>query len=173
MLAKPQIIAALRTWVNQRPGLESADYGDWKAYRSELRQITKDRADALILLRAVELRDSIKAEDLIVAFPRAYSGRLQINAVPNAKGELCAYLEYCTGQYWPTEYRKAVCAVLAGVLWNYMRESMPAPKGKITRNSKFLGEVEHDSIDGLTPGDWLRRKFKQEFGRGIQSRWLN
>lgn len=37
-------------------------------------------------------------------------------------------IDYCTGQYWPTEYRRAVCAVLASAIWDYWREhAMPAP----------------------------------------------
>jgi hypothetical protein len=40
-----------------------------------------------------------------------------------------AVIDYCTGQYWPTEYRRAVCAVLASALWEYTRNTMPAPNG--------------------------------------------
>ena len=28
-------------------------------------------------------------------------------------------------------------------------------------------------VRGLSPGDWLRRYFRREFGRGIASRWFN
>lgn len=38
-------------------------------------------------------------------------------------------LEYTTGQYWPTEYRKAACAVLASALWAGAAASMPAESG--------------------------------------------
>src|SRR3990167_2920520 len=130
MLTKEQIITALRAFINQRPGLEFVNYGDWKAYRAELRQITKDRAQALELLRAVEWRDSITAEELIAAFPRAYSGRLTLTDKGGA-----AVLDYCTGQYFPTEYRRAACAVLAQALWRYTADHCtPAPNGTVTRN---------------------------------------
>src|SRR4030066_1670931 len=113
MLTKQQILEALREWINQRPGLEFANYGEWKSYRAELRSITRDRADALQLMQAVSWRDSITAENLIEAFPRAYSGRLEIKEVTprDSQGPHWAQLSYCTGQYWPTEYRKAVAAV--------------------------------------------------------------
>jgi hypothetical protein len=197
MLTKAHILTALRVWINQRPGLECANYGDVSAYRSELRSITRDRKDALTLLRAVELRDSITAEQILAAFPRAFSGRLSItevflvggktkhsyNTIEEASAgaeqirqktsaivsiEARARMDYCTGQYWPTEYRKAAAAVLASVLWDYFRDNMPAPDGKITRNG-----FEHDSIKGMSPGDYLRQTAKREFGRTIQARWFN
>jgi hypothetical protein len=37
-------------------------------------------------------------------------------------------IHYTTGQYYPTEYRRAVASVAASALWDYVREhSMPAP----------------------------------------------
>lgn len=174
MLTKEQILEALRKWINQRPGLKFGNCGDWKVYRSELRSITRDRSDALELLRAVSMAESITAEVLAAFFRRAYSGRLELSeAGDNAKA---ARLVYCTGQYWPTEYRKAAAAVLASALWYRARADMPKPSGKVKRVSgvgPFQHESEHDSIEGLSPGDWLRRYFKREFGRGIQSRWFN
>jgi hypothetical protein len=134
------ILNALRAWVAQRPGLEFGNYGDVAAYREEQRGIIRDKKQAEILLEAVKWRTSITADDLKAAF-RAYSGRLSWD------GEK---LDYCTGQYWPTEYRRAVCAVLAAALWDYAREVYPAKNG-----------VE------------LRAYFKREFGRTIARRWFN
>ena len=170
-MTKQQILQALRVWINQRPGLEFGNYGELSSYRAELRQIAKDRRDALELLSAVALRDSITVKDLIEAFPRAYSGRLSIN-----EDKERVRFEYCTGQYWPTEYRKAACAVLAAVLWDRKRADMPEPCGKVKRTSgvgAFAHESEHDSIEGLSPGDWLRRSFRREFGRSIAQRWFD
>lgn len=150
---KAEIIALLRSFVNQRPGLDFANYGEIKSYRAELRFITKQRSDALQLLRAVELRDSIEVGELLAAFPRAFAGRLTL---VESKGKPA--LEYCAGQYFPTEYRAAVCAVLASVLWAYFREGLADPIRK---------------PDGKSPGEYIRGKAKAEFGRGIQSRWFN
>jgi hypothetical protein len=105
------ILNALRAWVAQRPGLEFGNYGDVAAYREEQRDIARDKKHAEILLNAVKWRTSITADDLKAAF-RAYSGRLSWN------GER---LDYCTGQYWPTEYRRAACAGLAAAQWGYLR----------------------------------------------------
>lgn len=143
---KQQIIDALRAFARQRPGLEYGNYGDPVAYRAETRAITKDLHQARELLRYVELRDSITAADIIKASESAYSGRLTIGAD--------ATIDYCTGQYWPTEYRRAVCAVLAQVVWAWLRDQcMPA------------GTVE--------PGKYLRASLKREFGRGMAARWFN
>lgn len=158
---KSEICALLRAFVNQRPGLDYANYGDFSSYRSEVRGITRQRKDALELLRAVELRESITAEDMRAGF-RAFSGRLSLVS-KNRKPAL----EYCTGQYFPTEYRAAVAAVCASILWAYMRGCMPEPKNHHTRDGI---EVRYH---GLSAGEWLRRHFRREFGRGIQTRWFN
>ncbi len=67
--------------------------------------------------------------------------------------------------------------MLASALWNYTREhAMPAPSGKVKRVSgvgAFRTVSEHDSINGLSPGDWLRKHFRAEFGRSIGNRWFN
>ena len=71
---KEEICTLLRAFINTRPGLDFANYGNASIYRGEVRRITRQRADALQLLRAVELRDSIEVDELIAAFPRAYGG---------------------------------------------------------------------------------------------------
>ena len=172
-MKKQAICEALRAWINQRPGLEAANYfgsGNYaenlRNYRAEVRSIGKDLQHARELLRAVELRDSITGNDLEAAFPRAYSGRLSCRLVQTSllPAQYTASMDYCAGQYWPTEYRKAACAVLASVLWNRKRADMPKPRGKLAN--------DHDDIEGMTPGDWLRASFRREYGRSIADRWF-
>lgn len=161
---KEQIITLLYAWIKQRPGLEFGNYGEVKSYRAEMRSIMKDGREARTLLRAIELRQSITAERLVRAFKDAYSGRLSL--VVDKKG---ARLDYVTGQYWPTEYRRAAAAVCASAYWSWLRdECMPKPKGTIKR-----GGSDYDSYDGVSAGDWLRNNCKKEFGRGIASRWFS
>lgn len=160
MDAKKQAICnALRTFINSRSGLDRRDYGDARSYRSEQRSITKDRAHALTLLRAVELRDSISGDALHAAFRDAFSGRLSCEY---ADGR--ASLSYCTGQYYPTEYRRAACAVLASALWTYARENIAASRADDAPGTTY----QHAGI-----GDALRAYFRREFGRGIASRWFS
>lgn len=165
------ILTALDRWIRQRPGLEFGNYGDWSAYRAEVRSIGRDLAHARTLLAYVERHPSIDAERLTAAFRDAYSGRLSLRE--NSAADRKAFapcvprfsLDYCTGQYWPTEYRKAACAVLASAIWNWWRdECMP----------------EYESIHGVAgagkpvvPGDWLRANARREFGNSIAARWFN
>lgn len=164
MIRKQYIMQVLSAFVAQRPGLEYANYGDPKIYRAEMRSITRDRHDYDSLAAAVAWRD-ISADDLIAASRGAYSGRLTIKE----EGHRRVTVEYCTGQYFPTEYRKAACAVLAGALWGYARARMPKPT---THHNTETGEVV-ERYEGLRAGDWLRRYFRREFGARIQRRWFD
>lgn len=158
---KDQIITLLDAWIRQRPGLEFGNYGEMSAYRSELRSITKDLNEARQMLAYVALRNSITADMMLEGF-RAYSGRLSIK--PGRKPGTWR-LEYCTGQYWPTEYRRAVCAVLSSVIWAWMRDQcMPEP------TSDACGRLYYA---GASAGDYLRKAARREFGRGMASRWFN
>ena len=154
---KQQIITALYAFISQRPGLEYGNYGDQVSYRAEMRAITKDLHHARQLIRDVELRNSISADDILAAGKSAYSGRLTI--VERDDGKVS--VDYCTGQYFPTEYRKAVCAVMASVLWVWKRDQcMP---------DSFRGAT----VPPTSPSDYLRASFKREYGRGLASRWFN
>lgn len=185
---KTAICDALATWIRQRPGLEFGNYGNVSSYRSEMRGISKDKRDAETLLQAVRWRDSITGEKLLDAFKHAYSGRLSARVFHKTSTGECkdpkhevecldgnesrVELDYTTGQYWPTEHRKAAAAVLASALWEWQRDNMPAANGKLTRKHGPF-ETTHDNIDGVTPGDWLRRSFRKEFGSALQRRWFN
>ncbi len=137
---KENIINALTTWIAQRPGLEYANYGCQKAYKAELRSIGADLHDARALLRYVS-RSQITEEALSEAFRSAFSGRLSWDG---------SKLDYCTGQYWPTEYRKAACAVLASAIWAYFRSGME---------------------EGGT-GARIHKAARNTFGKGLASRWF-
>lgn len=170
MLTKQHIIAALDAWIRQRPGLEYGNYGDPKSYNAELRSITRDLREARTLLRFVERTDSITADDLREAFKRAYSGRLTLEETPDGR----ARLEYCTGQYRPTEYRKAAAAVCASALWAWMRDKcMPLPVYKQHGSATDHPMRTEALYDGKSAGDYLRHAFRREFGRGTAARWFN
>jgi hypothetical protein len=125
---KTMIIEALRSWINQRPGLEYANYGSPSAYRSEVRSIGQDLKHARELLAAVAWRDGITDKDLIDASRRAFSGRLTIDTSSGVS------IDYCTGQYWPTEYRRAAAAVLAAALREYWRRSTNSASAEARRS---------------------------------------
>ena len=130
---KPQLIQALRQWVAQRPGLEFGNYGDWSAYRAEVRSIGKDLQDARKLIDYVAWHDSITAQMILDA---AKSGRLSI-VVEGDK----VRIDYCTGQYWCTEYRPAVCRLISSVIWHWISANDPQRSGEMIRKtaSRELG----------------------------------
>ena len=123
-MEKTEILSALRAFVRQRPGLDFANYGDIKAYRAEVRSITKDLHHAEELLRAVELR-SIDADAIL----KAATSRLEIKQTDNG-----IRVHWCAGQYWPTEYRRGVAASLAYALWVYWRDHCGCDTGDKIRD---------------------------------------
>ena len=144
---KENLIQALSQFIKQRPGLEFGNYGDVGAYRAELRSITKSRHHAEALLSQIGWRESITADDIIRASQHAYSGRLTITRTDTGGFRI----DYCTGQYFPTEYRNAVCAVLSSVLWDYWRS---------------------DTTSGDGAGDRIRNTARKVLGRSIAQTWF-
>lgn len=153
---RQKIINALYVFINQRPGLDLRNYiSDWRdvegrrAYNAESRSITKDLNTARTLLRQIELRDiSFPAEKIIETAKHSFSGRLSINVDDSGN----VSIDYCAGQYFPTEYRKAVCALCAALLWDAKRDDIPPT-------------VENK-------GDYMRKAFIREYGRGVASVWF-
>lgn len=144
---KAKLIALLYKHVSQRSGIEYANYGERSSFMGDYNRILKDGKQARELIRYVEL-SSITGDELEKAFS-AYSGRLSIADNGNR-------LDYCTGQYFPTEYRAAACAVCAQALWDHYREDFCTNKKP-----------------GESDGDAIRRKFRQKYGRGLANRWFN
>ena len=181
---KQTILAALRAFVSQRSGMNFADYGEREAFMSDYRPMLREGRDARTLLAAIEWRDSITAEMLLDASKRAFSGRLTLTV----RDDGAASVDYCVGQYFPTEYRAAVCAVCAAALWAYFRANMPAPTFAVNGKGSFatMAEAEaqakrflpsivsiEERYHGKTGGDYLRNQARREFGRSIASRWFN
>jgi len=192
---KTAILDALDAFVRQRPGLEFGNYGDVTSYRSELRSITRDLHDYRELRKAVAWRDGITADALLEAARSAYSGRLTL--IPpgphdHGGGHFSSSpqwrVDYCTGQYFPTEYRRAACAVLAQALCYYTREHAMPESG----SDNYREEVSYNTRGQIVPpavanrekeyrmrgkwmsaGDWLRAYMRKEFGRGLAARWFN
>ena len=142
MATKQTIIDALNRWIAQRPGLEFGNYGDVSSYRAELRSIGKDLQHARAMVNYVAWHDSITAEMIMSAADNG--GRLTLT-VDGDK----VRIDYVTGQYWPTEYRRAVCALMSSVIWAWLREN-----------------CEYKT------GDDIRKAARRELGQSIGRRWF-
>jgi len=173
---KQAIIDALRAFIRQRPGMDPRN-SDRAGYLSESRRVTQDRHHAETLLAAVASNDGITADMIVKASESAYSGRLGLSWVAGCDPPQ-PRIAYCTGQYFPAEYRRAVAAVCASALWYYVREhelptgenfreALYAPGGTVIRERAW-----HFRGEWLSAGDWLRAYFRREFGRTIAERYF-
>lgn len=132
----------LRAFIAQRSGIDSREYGgDRQAFLFDYRRMLRDGRDARRLLAWIESRGGITAAEIEAA--QGFSGRLQFET--DDSGRL--RLDYCTGQYFPTEYRAAACSMLAGLIWRYL-------------------------ADGGNSAEFIRKAARGYFGRGIASRWF-
>ena len=107
---QPLALRAIAVYAAQNPGLDFRDYGDGPAYRTDARRITRDLRrcrDAMRSCVAYRITD----DDVIDAARRTFSGRLTLTK----RDDGCIGIDYCAGQYWPTEYRAACAAVLEQV----------------------------------------------------------
>ena len=104
----PESVRVLASFAARNPGIDPQNYGygmdAWRAYRSESRSVSRDLSEVRRQLeRAVawgvtdaDVEDATRGDRLTLE--RRPDGTLRV--------------DYCCGQYWPTEYRKAVARVL-------------------------------------------------------------
>lgn len=145
IIDRNEILDALERHIGQRSGIDRRNYfNSWadeegvKAFKIDYRQIIRDGKEARRLISFIRRSRTISYWDIVAATKHAYSGRLVWN-------EKARCFNYLTGQYFPTEYRCAVCVVLAAVLW------------------KWCDRTPYDK----------KQFFKNEFGRGMQKRWFS
>lgn len=125
------VFDALTKFINQKPDLDPYNYGcgkgqaaergEWgKAWRNMQRELSSIRKDGTRARKALKEARTYpyNAEAMADAFRSAFSGRLTWNGQD---------LEYCTGQYYPTEYRKAAATVLEYYCHTVKPKFTPAP----------------------------------------------
>jgi hypothetical protein len=137
---KNEVLGLLNSFVHTKPGLESGNYADAKSYNREKASITQQLMDARKMINFCLLH-SVRFTDWTFS---AYAGRLVYT--PPTK-HVRASVEYHAGQYYPTEFRAAVCAVLSSAIQDYHREC------------------------GYTI-DEIREQARKELGYGIANRWF-
>lgn len=113
------ILEKLTTFVNQRPKLDFADYGDSKYYRQDANEIAKQRKMYYeIFVACSTVMDKAEIESRILKrFEKSVSGgRLTWDKDAQV-------WDYTTGQYWPTEYRRAAAKLLFEIFWSYLYDT--------------------------------------------------
>ena len=143
-VTREAILDGLRRFIGQRSGIDWRNYiRDWRddggrrALNADRYTISRDGRDVRRLLEFVSAAESITADDIA---SRAYGGRLKLS---DDRREW----HYTAGQYFAVEYRAAAARLLAGIIWDYLR-------------------------DDNTTADHIRRRAGQIFGRGIASRYF-
>lgn len=99
-------LCALLDFAAQRSGIDARNYGSWESYRAEAGGITRQWGTLVNLVHIADYYQLTDAQ-VIEASQWTYSGRLTWSG---------SEWEYCTGAYWPTEYRSAAIAVLCAAL---------------------------------------------------------
>jgi len=124
-MTKEALLQALDAFIRQRPGFDPRNYGDRASYMSDVRRATRDLNHARALLRWARL-SSVPYE--ILALPMIRGNRLTWDG---------SRLDYCTGQYWPVEYRATVVRALCSAVWAFARDYCGADtRGKILRYAR-------------------------------------
>lgn len=136
---KTTLTNMLRAFITQRPGFDPANYHNAASYRADARRALKDRDDALELLNYISWHDTIHVDRIAEQLRR---GRLTLTPA--------GALDYCTGQYFPTEYRATAARVLSDVIWEWLRDNAP-----------------------IRNGDELRAAARRELGARLARRWFD
>lgn len=172
-------ITQLVAFAAQNSGIDPRNYfSDWrdangrKAYQTECRDISADwrRFKKALLIAASE---GVTDADVVAQAPHAFSGRLEWRELSEpqkaieakaANGAPGAYWDYCTGQYFPTEYRKAA-ATLLDYATRAVRQSRPPEKRQIETISQLRALNEKNGGCWFTPD--TMRFFKTKIETGI------
>jgi hypothetical protein len=130
-------INQLDAFVASRPGFDPANYSDAASYAADRRVALRAMDDYYMLRNAVQY---VVTDDALEGAARGS----RITFGPDG-------VEYCTGQYYPTEYRAAACRVLASVWW----------REQAVRSAPGEG------------ADAIRKHARAVFGRAIARRWFS
>lgn len=132
-MTKDALLQAIDAFIRQRPGFEPGNYGDRASYMIDVRRATRDLNHARALLRWARL-SSVPYD--VLAGTMTQRDRLSWDG---------ARLDYCTGQYWPVEYRAAVVRALCSAVWAFARDYC----GKDRCNGATREEIERYARDSL------------------------
>lgn len=140
-------VQLLTAFVNERPGLDRADYSDSKSYNSESREITQDRNDYFELLSI--------AVWAVPDFEARLTARLLNTGDRLHFDKTGTRLVYDAGQYHPTEYRPAACRVLASLIWEGLREEKDAKGQPVYKNGHEIRKAAKRNLSRRTANNYF------------------
>ena len=149
------LLSSLDNFMQRRPALEYANYGCVRAYRQESAKISQQLRDYRILSAKVSglmAAGVLCRHDLLTQSRVSYSGRLSFRQSAHGTD----FVDYTTGQNFATEYRAAGCTILAALIRDLEQERFDYDPAR----------------DGLINLESVRKSIRNQFGRGIQSRWF-
>lgn len=155
-------IVALVAFAAQNPGFDPRDYAGYSAgYRSDSRSASQDwRRFCKALDESAVL--GVTDTHVIEQAPRAFSGRLTWIQKTH-KGEMIATdWDYCTGQYFPTEYRAA-----AATLLEYANSEARRQREKNSKMPTTITELKERNREN--GGHWFDRSTVKFFNTRIET----
>lgn len=140
------ILSHIETFINQRAGLDPANYG---CHPEQLKYSTREqRIDARRSMAQDARTIAADGKRARLALAEARSYPADYAALMDGFGAFSGRLtwdndglSYCTGQYYPTEYRKAAAAVLERYCNTVRPKSTPG--GKIPRDMDELQAMNY------------------------------
>lgn len=174
-----EVFDALEAFINKRPRLEFANYGAIAPYRAEIRSIAKDKKRAVEALAAARRSTTQDPALLADSLKRAFSGRLEwvadvslpmldVNGDPVSVPFPPGHLEYTTGQYFPTEYRKAAASVLETYTSLLAQQWNAAHPQKF----QFRDMADVKAANAAIGGHWFERSTMRFFNTRIESKLM-
>lgn len=180
-VSESSAIAQLVAFAAQNSGIELRNYYDpaerftrphawregYRAFRVEQRSISSEWRRFKQALITAHL-EGVTDADVIAEAPHAFSGRLewvQAHRSVDSTGATSpkqSHWNYCTGQYFPTEYRSAAATVLEAAI-RRVRLARPPEERRITT----IAELK--ALNEKNGGCWFGRGEMRFFGTHIES----
>lgn len=165
----PPAIRSLVEFAAQNSGIEPRNYFDpserysrpeqyqtgWLAFKQEQNSISADWKRFKLAL-ATAAKEGVSEAQIVEAGSRDFSGRLMWHATARP------HWDYCTGQYFPTEYRKAAASVVEQAIRAARQAREPA--------SRHVGTIkELQALNEENGGCWFGKGEMAFFGTRIES----
>lgn len=150
------ILKAFSRWISQPDRCDPRDYGDSRdAWWQEKRGIAKQKTRARKALNQAR-KYPLDAEAMQRALNGAFSGRLQWNGQA---------FEYCTGQYFPTEFALAAAVVLEA----YVNDVRPKFTPTEEQRGQWWDIVAIERANYNAGGHWFDASAKRFFRSRVLS----